>query len=70
MEKKVLTEKEPRVTKALVEYLKEVLPRPDFAPGDTIEKIMYEEGRNSVILFLEDLQERQKAPREYTPEGF
>jgi|TARA_R100001530_G_scaffold16819_1_gene14649 hypothetical protein len=54
--------KEPKVSKALVEYLKEVLPQVGYTPDNTLPEIMYDSGKLSVIRFLEDLHERQKNP--------
>ena len=52
--------KEPVVSKALIEWIKELVPRPLYGPEDSINRVMHEEGRQSLIEFLESIHERQK----------
>lgn len=50
----------PRVTKTLLEALKEFFPKKNYSPDDTSNFIFHEEGKQFVINFLEKIKEEQE----------
>lgn len=44
----------PRITPQLIEWLEWAYKRPRYSPSDSLERIMYEEGKQEVIRKLKE----------------
>ncbi len=52
--------KTPTVSKALVEYLDNIIPARDHKPTDDLKDIMFYAGKRDVVNFLKELHLTQK----------
>ncbi len=49
----------PFISKDLIEYLELIIGYTPPSPKDKIEDIMYQAGKNSILIHLKDLEENQ-----------
>jgi hypothetical protein len=51
--------KPPRISREIVNHLREVLPRKPYSPADSSSAILYSEGKQYVVDYLAQLLENQ-----------